>query len=225
MKAVDSIGTGVAATVNPVTAAIAAVPAAFGLIQSIRQRAKAREIERNNHDPGFTPDPYLKNNLALAENQYAQKGLPGADLIGQQMDQSTATGLNSARTLTNSTDFSNTIASITGNRMAQDAQLGIAGAEQDAADMGVLMNANLNSSTDFLRAEELKRQRYLQAAAGASSYRGAANIGQENALKDLGTIGVLTSSRGISQRRGVTNPNYLNYLGANPLNNNSLASV
>lgn len=185
-----------AATGGPAGAIIAAVAPTYGLIQSYRQRQLAKEIEDQNKEPKFTANPYLTNNLDLALAEYANKGLPGQEKIREGFDQSQAAGFNAARTLTNSTDFSNAVSGITESRIAQETQLGIAGANKDAQDLQVLMGANQAKGEDFLRGEDQKMQRYLRAAATASAYRGAANIGTQNAINDISTLGILANGKG-----------------------------
>lgn len=198
LKTIAGVGTTAATATNPIALGASLLPAAFGTINAISAYKKAKKIERENVDPGFKFSPYVEKNIGIAQNAFADKGLPGEDRIKTMMDESIANTLSNTAGLSSASDIASVAGSVGANQITTMGNLAIEGARQDQQDMQLLMGANTEGNQEYLRGEDYKMQKYLRNAAAASAYRRAAVGSVENVVKDVSGIG-------------------LSYLNANPI--------
>jgi len=191
-------GSNVANITNPISAGAALLPAAFGTINAISAYKKAKKLEKDNVDPGFNFSPYVQKNIDIAQNAFADKGLPGEDRIKTMMDESIANTLSNTQGLSSASDVASITGTIGANQISKMGDLAIQGAAQDQQDLQTLIGANAAGNEEYLRGEDYKMQKYLRNAAAASAYRRAALGSVENVVKDVSSVG-------------------LSYLDANPI--------
>lgn len=159
--------------------------AGLGILQGISQRRQARELERNNPRPTYTPNSNIIRNQALAE-QMSKVGLPSQVYNNQlnQLQQNFATGLRTIGTRGNVATNTNALVAnanrAVSNLNAQDAQARLQGTQ-------MLMNANTALANEQRQAFNVNQlQPYQQTRQDVASLRRA---GTQNIFGSLGMIG------------------------------------
>lgn len=200
---------------------------AFGLsaLQGVQQRAQARQLERQNNRPVYTPNSNIALNQAMARAN-ARTGLPDQVYNNQlnQIQQNMATGLRTVNQKGNVSYNANQMVAnanrAVGNLNAMDAQA----RQQNQNQLYAQNQAMANEQRQAFNINEL--QPYQQNVQNVISMRRAGTQNIFGALSQLAQFSMMGGFNGVSgqQNNPVQPPQQLQGYGMNPNLNFSFPS-
>lgn len=136
--------------------------------------------------PQISVNPYTQMALDLAKQQFANKGLPGQDILENKLDQTTSNYVNDAKKSNNSMDFITGLASAMANKYAQQNNIAVEGANSDRLASENLQKALANSAEDQDRMQQWNVEGGYQ---DQLARKQAQTTGISNLIGDIGSVG------------------------------------
>lgn len=172
------------------------IPIALQIFQAIKQGSDAKKMENEYPRPNYNIPQGMLDAVDVQKNLALQTGLPGKDLITQQIDQSGANAIQTTKeSATSPWQIQNAAQKIAGARSDKMMSLGVSGANFSAGRADSLTEALMGLSK--LQETQFAYNDYAPYMNAMNTARGLREAGNQNLYSGLSNLaGILSYGEG-----------------------------